>query len=819
MSGFIMLMVAMQLPLGASPSGPELAEASQWATAKFAGAPLQAAARPRIEVMANNDPVQANGRSGKPMRVGDVVYTRGLYCHARSKLVVHLPEPGTTFEALVGVDSNDQTSGGRGSVVFALRAADETLWESGVMREGMPGVPVCVNLGGLRQFILEVDDAGDGISCDQADWAEARVMLEGGTVCWLAELPIEEGTRAPYDTSPFFSFTYGGKPSAEFLSAWTLAREAKAIDAQRRQHTLRYRDPQTGLEVRCEAVEYLDFPTVEWTLHFKNTGTKNTPILSDIQAIDTAFGAGTKTRHRLHYNKGDNCTAASFEPLEMALPPKGKKRIANTGGRPTQTAFPYFNIASGNQGLIFVVSWAGQWSAEFVCREDNALTLRAGQEKTHFTLFPGEEIRTPLTVLQFWRGSRWHAQNVWRSWMIAHNLPRPGGKLPPVPELAACSSHQFAEMINANTASQTFFIDQYLARGIKLDYWWMDAGWYWNKAGWPHTGTWEVDTNRFPGGLRPISDHAHAKDVDIIVWFEPERVARDTWLSNTHPEWIHGGRDGGLLNLGNPEAWQWLTEHVDRLITEQGIDLYRQDFNIDPLPFWRKNDPADRQGITEIRHVEGYFAYWDELRRRHPELLIDSCASGGRRNDLETLRRAVPLLRSDYIMEPIGNQCHSYALSAWFPFYGTGSSKTDPYLIRSTLCPHYTACWDQRDDRIDFGAIKRLMDQWKAFAPNYFGDYYPVTDYALDNDQWIAWQFDRPESGEGMVQAFRREACVYETGRLPLHGLLPDAAYRVTDIDRPESASAYRGQTLMQEGLPVTIAQKPGTAFFVYTRQ
>ena len=170
--------------------------------------------------------------------------------------------------------------------------------------------------------------------------------------------------------------------------------------------------------------------------------------------------------------------------------------------------------------------------------------MRAGQELTHFKLLPGEEIRTPLMVLQFWKGDRLHAQNVWRSWMLAHNLPRPGGKLPPV-ELAACSSHQFGEMIHANTENQKFFVDRYLKEGLKLDYWWMDAGWYFcDPVGWPKTGTWEVDTRRFPHGFREISDHAHAKDVKTIVWFEPERVHPDTWLTQNHPEWILGGKGG-----------------------------------------------------------------------------------------------------------------------------------------------------------------------------------------------------------------------------------------------------------------------------------
>ena len=132
--------------------------------------------------------------------------------------------------------------------------------------------------------------------------------------------------------------------------------------------------------------------------------------------------------------------------------------------------------------------------------------------------------------------------------------------------------------------------------------------------------------------------------IKTIVWFEPERVTPGTWLTEHHPEWILGGKGGGLLNLGNPAARAWLTDHVDKLMTEQGIDLYRQDFNMDPLALWRGNDAEDRQGITEIHHVEGYLAYWDELLRRHPDMFIDSCASGGRRNDLETMRRAIPLV-------------------------------------------------------------------------------------------------------------------------------------------------------------------------------
>lgn len=665
--------------------------------------------------------------------------------------------------------------------------------------------------------IIVVTHFAAGVVVEQSEMETARQWISTNLGNAQPAGPVDEKSAGTLGTVPL-SFVYGGIESKTFLSSWIFERNDKSLDAARHETTLSYTDPATGLQVRCVAVEYLDFPTVEWTLYFKNTGSADTPILSNLQAIDADFTRGAEGEFILNHHTGDLCTADSYEPHAEPLKSKTEKVIANFGGRPTQGTFPYFNLEWPTQGVIFAISWAGQWETKFTRDEGTNLRIQAGQQQAHFTLHPGEEIRTPMIVLQFWQGTRLHAQNVWRQWMIAHNMPRPGGKLPPVPQLAACSSHQYGEMIHADRDSQIFFVDRYLEKGIKLDYWWMDAGWYINTKGWPETGTWEVDLKRFPGGLRAITDHCHAKGVKSLVWFEPERVAAGTWLATQHPEWIFGGEKGGLLKLGEEEPRHWLTEHVDGLLVGQGIDLYRQDFNMDPLDYWRGNDPEDRQGITEIRHVMGYFAYWDELRRRHPDMLIDSCASGGRRNDLETLRRAVPLLRSDYIMEPVGNQCHTYALSYWFPFYGTGTSKTDPYLIRSVLCPHFIACWDMRSDELDYGTLKKLIDQWNVYAPNFLGDYYPLTTYSLDNDRWIAWQFDRNDKGEGMVQVFRRAESPYETAHFPLAALNPHARYRVKNLDRNEEEE-WSGSELLQNGLPVTMRNKPDSVVFTYRKK
>ena len=310
---------------------------------------------------------------------------------------------------------------------------------------------------------------------------------------------------------------------------------------------------------------------------------------------------------------------------------------------------PFFNLECGQEGIVMAVGWPGQWAARFVRDDKNGLSVVAGQESTRFVLYPGEEVRTPGIVLLFWKDGDWiDAQNQWRRWMMAHGMPRPGGE-PPKPMLLASSSRAYEEMHGANEQNQIMFIDRYLEEGLDIDYWWMDAGWYPCEGSWSRVGTWEVDATRFPNGFKPISDHAHARGLKTLVWFEPERVTPGRWITLNHPEWVLGGANGGLLNLGEPEVREWLTNHVDKVLTDSAIDLYRQDFNMEPLPYWRALDTEDRVGMAEIRHVTGYLAYWDELLRRLVLISItqEQAGSAGGVGDLQGCDRGAELERSE----------------------------------------------------------------------------------------------------------------------------------------------------------------------------
>ena len=111
--------------------------------------------------------------------------------------------------------------------------------------------------------------------------------------------------------------------------------------------------------------------------------------------------------------------------------------------------------------------------------------------------------------------------------------------------------------------------------------------------------------------------------------------------------------------------------------------------------------------------------------------------------------------------------------------------------------------------------LRKLIAEWKQVAPNLYGDYYPLTPWRFDADVWMAWQFHRPEVGEGVVQAFRRPGSPYESARFKLRGLDAAAAYVMKNFD-VKGSKTLTGAELMEEGLSVSIRRRPGAVTILY---
>ncbi len=584
-----------------------------------------------------------------------------------------------------------------------------------------------------------------------------------------------------------FSFRYGGIESAQLLKGWKQT-EQTAKQADGVQRSIIWIDPVTNLAVTAVVTTFNRYPAVEWLLYFENQGQQDTPILEDVQALDVMLRTNDATQPAvLHRLTGDNCSDQTFLPYETPLEAGQEISMAPVGGRPSNTgAVPFFNFEYAGKGVITAVGWSGQWAATLQRAKEGPTRLRAGMELTHLVLHPGEKIRSPRILLMPWSGDRTTGHQRFRRLMMFHYAPKQDGRPLRLPTVAAqCFDRYIGHNQRPEFATEAAQLAAVkFTRELGGTAHWIDALWF--KDGFPSgVGTWECKPE-FSRGLKPISDACHEQGMKFVVWFEPERIGKGSRIAREFPELVFGGSNGGLFKLNDPEARRWLTELLSQRISEFGIDIYRNDFNMDPLDFWRGNDTPDRQGMTEIRYVEGHYAMWDELRARHPKLWIDNCASGGRRIDLETCMRAVSLSRSDTACWPdheILNHVQTQGLSLYIPLSTTFTWTPVAYDVRSSSTAGTIGQFDCLDPQFPMDQGRAALAEAKANQPYWYGDYYPLSTPTLAADQWAAFQLHRADCGRGMVLAFRRQECPQPEYTVKLGGLDPASDYQVEFVD------------------------------------
>lgn len=650
------------------------------------------------------------------------------------------------------------------------------------------------------------------------------------------------------------SFVLNGKAISGIPEDWHPISSRRRIDANISETVFEGTDPGTGLNVRVECTQYLDYPVVEWVAWFTNKGNTPTPVISDILAMNGKFQGASPV---LYHCNGDFNNAEGYTPKETPLNAGDVLAFAPNGGRSCDGAFPFYRITFKDWGMTLAVGWPAQWAASFNGLTDG-VQVRAGQEKTNLHLMPGETIRTPRMTIMTWAGDGSRAVNLWRRWYLAHILPRSNGQ-PLKPHMACAATDDGEEFTAATEENQIRYIEKFNERGIHPDVWWIDAGWYpcdpadntpssakmpsWCSKWW-NTGTWEPDAKRFPRGLKPVSDRAAKAGADLLLWFEPERVWPGSRLDNEHPEWLlkipvqgdpwmsYKTYDNGLLNLGNPECRQWLTDHVCKLIEDNGIKIYRQDHNFPPLGHWRHNETQDRQGMNENLHVQGYLQYWDDLLSRNPGLWIDSCASGGRRNDLETMRRSVPLHYTDhgYGDAPVKLAFH-HTLLDWIPYFKEftlswdlkGNTRfdhqVDSYSFHCGMAPMLFATLDIRRDDYDFALARKMIDVWRRSADLIlYGDYYPLTPFDRSAEKWLVRQFDCPEKDCGLIQGIRFPTSTEETITVHPKGICPGAKYIFENAETGEKQK-ITGNNLIRGGFTFALPQRSGAIWFYEIRK
>ncbi|HZM03285.1 MAG TPA: alpha-galactosidase, partial [Candidatus Saccharimonadales bacterium] len=611
---------------------------------------------------------------------------------------------------------------------------------------------------------------------------------------------------------PPFSFVYDGKSLETLLASWKREIQKQEF-ADRTEYRVQWGDPHTGLKVTALVSAFHDFPAVDWFLRFENAGTNDTPILEKVQALDVTLATASAQDLVLDQINGDDASPRSYVPSKHGLQRGQSVTLAPVGGRPSNGTFPFFNLQQGASGFFTAIGWTGQWAASVGRNETGTTRLQAGMELTHLSLHPGESIRTPRILLLPWTGDRMDAHNEFRRLLLAHYLPKLGGQ-PVQFAIAAQTFMEFAQRsARPNWATEA---GQLAAAKINQELGcntlWLDAGWFEGNFS-PGVGNWFPKPKEFPNGLRPIGEACEKLGLKFLVWYEPERVRENTRIAREHPEFIlpttKPANEGGLFDLGNPLARRWMTDLLIQQITDFHIDTYRNDFNMNPLPFWRQNDPPNRQGITEIRYVEGLYAMWDEMRAHFPKMYIDDCASGGRRIDLEMIMRSVVQTRSDSVGHAgrsDWDQSQTYGLSLYLPVHATIGWTVGAYECRSSANSGFCGEWDILSDKFPLAKARTCISEMKENSKYWIGDYYPLTPWTMAPDQWMAWQLHRPDLDEGIILAFRHQESSYSAMQVHLRGLKTGQTYRVDFIDEEHQLAT---KTMSEQQLATLELQIP----------
>lgn len=552
-------------------------------------------------------------------------------------------------------------------------------------------------------------------------------------------------------------------------------------------------------------------------------------ILDDnlqIEHLNESFGDGLCSKRMCYTNKGESAITlqeliscdieitasvisrpvliyftsywgSEFTPARTVIP--NDLTLREKSGRSSATVFPFFLVFDGSKILQAIsIAHSGNWVAHFG-RTAKGIRVVAGAYTHDLQILPGETLHSPevLTVEPINQRLS-DVTKAFTKWARKHLLQNEITRQMPVewnPWWPYDDSHINEEIFLNN-------VDVAAELGIEVCV--LDAGWYGTSENWFMTrGDWgKVNTERFPHGIKYLSDYVHSKGMLFGLWCEIEAIGVNAEINLKMPELMakRDSKDLGYACLGHIPANDWAYAQLDLIITEYNLDWVKLDFNLNPGLGCNRTDHVHKSDRGLLSHYKGYYEVLDKVRSKHPKVILENCSSGGLRIDHAILQHTHATFLSD--QDESGNRLrYNQAVLHFLPPFATlqwswsefvpWDKKYMPNELDFHLRCGMLGCLGFSHKLIEFDddtrkLFKRHIQFYKDTIRAYIQNSYAILLHPLDfpiESNYYAWQYQKCNGKQNLIYVFVLNASEVT---IILEDIREASQYILSEIDKPD---------------------------------
>lgn len=446
------------------------------------------------------------------------------------------------------------------------------------------------------------------------------------------------------------------------------------------------------------------------------------------------------------------------------------------------------------------LAWSGNHSLHAQRLPDGRNCVQLGEllHPGEVCLEPGEQYSTPQVVATYSPNGLFGVAN-----LLHGHVRRGRGSTPRKVMLNTWESVYF------NHDMDTLVRLAERAARVGVERFVLDDGWFGSRRDDRRgLGDWVVSSDVYPQGLRPLIERVRGLGMDFGIWVEPECVNEDSDLYRAHPEWAlvdaHRepvrARNQLVLNLAHPDAFAHVLGQLDRLLADHDISYVKWDMNRPHVAGSGVTGSAGSHAQTVAMH-----RLIDELRRRHPGVEFESCASGGGRVDLAMVGRVDRVWASDTIDALERQEIHR-GLTLTLPpelvgshigsrvAHTTGRRHSLAFRGLTAMFFHLGIEWDltnASDDELDaLSALVALYVDKRELLHRGTFSYCDLAQSLVDPSA-VAYCTIAPDASEGLLCYAQLRTERHQTpDMVRVRGLDRDASYRVAVVDVPGGVHA-----------------------------